>query len=177
MLKQAHIAEDVLLDYAENRTDASTSARVRAHLDTGCAKCAAELAAWYRVLPVLESGKAPALPQAELQRAFDLFDRIERKPTIWQRLQAALVFDSRTQPLLAGARDLDRWNIAGQVLASETPELGWKVLAIHPQGQAKTDTDALGEFRLQGLEPGVYDLTLQDLDREIVLPNIVLQAP
>jgi hypothetical protein len=201
MLRQAHFADDVLLDYAENRTDAQTTARVRDHLATGCEQCAADLSFWIRLLPAIDAGRTPAAPQPVLERAFTLFDRIEPKPTFVERLRAALVFDSRQQPLLAGARDIeqnsfkllyeargahidllceresDHWNIAGQVLSEVPSEFGWKVLASHPNGQTKTDTDTLGEFRLSGLTPGVYDLAVQAAGREIVLSNIVLQAP
>ena len=113
---------------------------------------------------------------------------------------ATLTFDSRIQPALAGARDTGAgsfqllfeaegadidllcergqrgWHITGQALSADPPELGWKVLATSPAGRIETDTDPMGEFRLHDLAPGVYELALRDVNHEIVLPNIELQA-
>ena len=42
-----HIPLETLLEYAEERLEPGAAARVRAHLDTGCARCAGELAVTY----------------------------------------------------------------------------------------------------------------------------------
>jgi hypothetical protein len=201
MLTGEHIADDVLLDFAEDRADTATAARVRQHLDTGCTHCATELTFWSRALSALEADRAPAPPAVVLQAAFALFDRLApKKTTLWQRVVATLAFDSRVQPALAGARDTGGasfqllfeaegadidllcergqrgWHITGQALSTNPPELGWKVLATSEAGRIETDTDPLGEFRLHDLAPGVYELALRDVNHEIVLPNIELQA-
>src|SRR5947209_20314172 len=104
MRVREHITAEVILDYAENRLDAGTVARVRDHLATGCKLCAEELSFWERVLPRLHAESASAAPQSVLQRAFALFDSVERKPALLERVLAALVFDSRQQLSAVGAR-------------------------------------------------------------------------
>jgi hypothetical protein len=198
MLIRDHISDDVLLDYADSRLNDTIAGRVRSHLDTGCDRCATELSFWMRMLPSLQADRAPGAPDAVLSRAYALFNGIERAPTTWQRFVATLVFDSRTQPILAGARDLDGgafrllyksdgahidlrcernlrdWTVIGQVLTVEKRELGWNVIARRDTTELRTDTDALGEFRMRNLEPGDYKLVLRDNVREIVLPPIHL---
>lgn len=199
MQTSRHIPEEVLQDYAEDRADAATIARVRAHLATGCARCMGELAFWTRALRALQEDRDPAIPAEVLQRAFALFETRERKPALLERVLAVFVFDSRLQPALAGVREMeansfkmlfeaagttvdllclregDRWRIAGQVLSTEPPEYGWKVLLENGQEHTETSTDALGEFTLRDLMPGIYDIAVRDLEHEIVLPQIELQ--
>src|SRR5437870_8990469 len=97
MVTRAHLADEVLLEYVEDRADAVSVEKVEAHLATGCAECAQIIAFWRRTLVALASDRMPAPPEWARQRAVVLFDRVERRPTAWQKLKAALVFDSRTQ--------------------------------------------------------------------------------
>jgi hypothetical protein len=159
MRRQEHIADEILLEYAEGRLAAAAAARVTEHLDTACAPCRSGLAGWRRVLAALAADRASAPPAALVQSAFALFERREPAPTTWQRLAATLSFDSRLQPAPAGARDAGRssfqlaftagglvvdllcepaqgsWRITGQALATPPPELGWRVSAV-PVGYA-----------------------------------------
>src|ERR1051326_1007252 len=81
-------------------------ARVRDHLASGCKLCAEELSFWERMVPRLYTEHASPTPRSVLLNAFDLFDRVERKPALLERILAALVFDSRQQLMPVGARDL-----------------------------------------------------------------------
>jgi|SRR5579871_4198713 len=193
-----HIDDAVLLDYVENKLDATAMARVQNHLAAGCAQCAADVAFWSRMLPRLHSQNQSA-PEWVLQRAINLFRSAKTRETRWQSILAALVYDSRIQALPAGARDLqqtafkllfeaeiahvdllcerespENWTLSGQVLSGAPPELGWKVLLKTDSREQNTQTDVLGEFHLTGLEPGNYTLVLQESDQEIVLPSITL---
>ena len=121
-----------------------------------------------------------------------------------QRLTAVLVFDSRMQQSLGGARDAasgsvqyvfqaggasidllcdpeDRaWWITGQavVLDSVPPGAiaGWKVITRPPAAVQAVETDELGMFVLPAVPPGDYELLLSDGQHEIVLPNVELAA-
>src|SRR5687767_7302301 len=104
MPTQEHYPDEVLLDYAEGLLDPVASGRVRAHLDTGCAQCAEEVATWTRLLSALWVDRAPAPPAYVVDRAMAIFDRVPTRPTVWQRVAATLAFDSRRQPALAGVR-------------------------------------------------------------------------
>jgi hypothetical protein len=159
MRSRDHVADEVLLDYAEEKVDAATAARVRAHLQAPCAACRAGLDAWQRVLAAMAADRAAGPPAWVVARAFDLFERREPAPSVWERMTAALTFDSRLQPALAGARDAGSgsfqlaftagelsvdllcepgpgsWRITGQALAPAAPELGWRVRVV-PAGYA-----------------------------------------
>ncbi|HZT42450.1 MAG TPA: hypothetical protein VFA07_09670 [Chthonomonadaceae bacterium] len=202
MPASSHIPEERLQDYLEDRLDAAAAARVRAHLATGCRRCAHELAFRTRLWTALQADRAPATPQAVLERAFALFETRERKPSLLEQIVAVLAFDSRLQPVPAGvrtvaesasfkllfeageatigllcARNNEHWQIAGQILTEAPPELGWQVSAVSETQEQQTGADALGEFQLRDLAPGVYDLSLRTLHREILLMNIELRPP
>jgi hypothetical protein len=109
------------------------------------------------------------------------------RPSAWRRLVADLAFDSRSQPRVAGARsastterrrllyqaggvevDLeihgspsgDHGGILGQVTASEADLVGAWVIAEGPATRAEADVDALGQFRLDGLVTGAYQISI-----------------
>lgn len=193
-----HIADEMLLDYIEQRGGPATERSVRAHLATGCSVCQDNLSHWQKMLNVVQAKTMIATPQPVLERAFALFAERQAPASLRQRVMATLRFDSRIQPELAGARDGDRtsfkllfeapntridllceragpdWSIAGQVLSLESKDYLWKVLATGTDKVVRTDADILGEFHLGGLRTGEYDLLLRERNREITLPAIQL---
>ena len=193
-----HIADDMLLDYLEQRGGPATERNVLAHLATGCSECQDNLKYWQKMLNVMQNHKMVAAPKPVLARAFGLFEAREAALSLGQTVMATLRFDSRVQPELAGARDGDRtsfkllfeapdtridllcersgpdWSIAGQVLSLESKDYLWKVRAMGTGKIVRTDADTLGEFHLGGLRTGEYDLLLQERNREITLPAIQL---
>ncbi len=192
-----HIADEMVLDYLEQRCGQATARSVQAHLATGCAECQENLSYWQKMLNVMQDDVSVSTPETVLQRAFALFEGREVL-SLRQTVMATLRFDSRAQPELAGARDGDRtsfkllfeapdtrvdllcersgmdWSIAGQVLSLESKDYLWKVLASGTDKMVRTDADMLGEFHLGGLRTGEYDLLLQERNREITLPSIQL---
>lgn len=199
-----HLGPELLQDFAEDRLDARAARRVRSHLESGCGSCTHELRFWARALGALQVDRGLEVPEEVLARAFALFDRLAPRPTPWERVVATLAFDSRVQPAMAGARDAapsafqllftaqgtdvdllcereqEGWQITGQALAPGVarPDAGalWRVAAMSPAGRAEAEADSLGMFRLRHLAPGVYDLILRSANREILLPNVELQA-
>jgi len=193
-----HIADEMLLDYLEQRGGTATERCVQAHLAMGCSECEENLNYWQKMLDVMQADTTVPAPQALLERASALFAAREVVQPVRQTVTATLRFDSRTQPELAGVRDGDRtsfkllfeapdtridllceragmdWSIAGQVLSLESQDYLWKVLASGTGKVVRTDADILGEFHLGGLRAGEYDLLLQERTREITLPAIQL---
>jgi hypothetical protein len=121
-------------------------------------------------------------------------------PTLWTRIAAALSFDSwATPPLALGVRSMavdsrhllysaqgrdidvriapaaDRFAMAGQILGpDETGEVELAGAGAGAAGRWITHLDPLGEFRLDGIDRGTYQLTLRLGGDEIVLPPIVI---
>ena len=158
----------------------------------------------------LEVGRTAAPPQEVLQAAFSLFDQfpygrsVWDERSIWERITAALVLDSRSSLALAGARDSGvasfhqlyeaadtsiylhcepeaaGWQIDGQVLPGGAPETGWAVVVTGATGTAgAADTDESGEFRLRALAPGTYEMVLTNPinpGRQIVVPHVALET-
>jgi hypothetical protein len=120
------------------------------------------------------------------------------RPSIWRRLVAALVYDNRLQPRVAGARavaiehprlmyqaggveiDLEvghstiagRLRMLGQVTASE-PDLtrAW-VIAEGPSGRLETEVDNLGQFSLDGLVSGIHRMEIGLAYELIEIPSV-----
>jgi hypothetical protein len=120
------------------------------------------------------------------------------RPSIWRRLVAALVYDNRLQPRVAGARavamehprlmyqaggieiDLEvgnstiagRLRMLGQIAASE-PDLtrAW-VIAEGPSGRLETEVDDLGQFSLDGLVSGTHRMEIGLAYELIEIPSV-----
>ena len=153
MNAQPHLEDTVLMDYVEGRCDDSAAARVRAHLEIGCSRCASELQTWQRIIGALPAGGEPAPPDHVVQRAISLMVVPVERTQPWRQWIAALVADSRRQPMLVGVRDAgsatfrlayaaegvrvdllcerhDRdWRLGGQVQTPEPTTVAWRVSA------------------------------------------------
>ena len=204
MGRQNHIASEELLDYADGQADGAMMERVRAHLATGCSVCAAELAAWNRVVTHLEADRVGAVPEAARQRAFAIMEATPPAPTLLERIVAILTHDSRQSAVPSFARANGQeisviellysaneihvallchqiqgdWRVSGQLLSdpasSDALETNWQVAADGAAAEQSFDADEWNEFLLPELRPGVYTLTLRSPRREIVLSDIEL---
>lgn len=94
--------------------------------------------------------------------------------------------DSRHLLFSAEGRDVDLritrepgggWSLAGQVLGPD--ETGHLVLQPAGGGEAvhRASLDALGEFRLDGVAPGPWCLSLETADQIVALPAIDVGGP
>ncbi len=199
-----HIDQGVLIDFIENRADAATAGLVAAHLEAGCRECSERLAFWNRTVAALEVGRTISPPEEVLQNAFSLFDQLPHRKSVWERITAALVLDSRNSLAPAGARspsgaasfhllyeaadtsiylhcepEAVGWQLDGQVLPGSAPQTGWAVVVTGTAGTAGADTDESGEFRLRGVAPGTYKMVLTNPTnpgREIVVPHVALEG-
>jgi hypothetical protein len=191
---EEHIPEGTMLDYLDNGVDASTSARVRAHLSTGCERCTRGLSEWRRLLTALIDSGTAEPPPGVIERALGIMDR--RRDTrlalmLFPGEQPAsrshlLPADAASMRLLfrAAGTDIDLlceyeegdWHIMGQALDADAPSAGWRVAAMGTSGLRATGTDRQGEFRLSSLAPGRYLIALRAADRRIVLPSVQLEG-
>jgi hypothetical protein len=121
---------------------------------------------------------------------------------LWVRVAAVLSFDSWAAPAVAGgmrglrsptrqllyragSRDIDlriapadlTWALAGQVLGPEEPG-HVELTRLDASADARVmPLDELGEFRLDGVAPGIYSLTLYAGSDEVLLPPFDVGEP
>jgi anti-sigma factor RsiW len=200
------ITYEMLIAYAAGELPADAVARVEAHL----ARFPDDAVALERIQATIQAMRADDSvdpPAKTLARAKAIFQPMERpaRPSWLDRLErvvADLVFDSRTQPALAGVRgageaiqlayasavaeidlellpgageDPHQWTLMGQI-SVPTPASNMEVaLVSQTEGElyAQTQPDAHGVFKLQ-LGPGVYDVVIRIERRTVVLPAINL---
>ena len=110
----------------------------------------------------------------------------QARPTLWRRVSATLLRDTRLQPHTAGARGLGsqparllygaggveidleveqgerpgHLRILGHVTAGDLDLVDAWAVADGPSGRAEADLDSLGQFMLDGLAPGSYVLEI-----------------
>jgi len=122
------------------------------------------------------------------------------RPAMWRRLVAALVFDNRLQPRLAGSRalgldhprlmyeaggieiDLEvgdssiagRLRMLGQVTASEPDLVRAWVVVDGPSGRLETEVDAMGQFAVDGLASGAHRMEIGLAYELIEIPEVRL---
>ena len=122
------------------------------------------------------------------------------RPTLWRRLVAALVYDTRLQLRPAGARSVDldrprllfsaggveidlevgdsalagRVRVLGQV-AANAPDLAPARVAVDgPSGHREAPVDRLGQFSLDGLAPGIHAMEVGLVRELIEIPDLQL---
>ena len=100
-----HFREEDWLDFARQVGDPQHRARVAQHLEAGCSACEQTFRLWAAVLNVADQATQAGPPESVLGRMKERFS-LRRPKRLRERLadQAALVFDSFRQPMLAGMR-------------------------------------------------------------------------
>ncbi len=122
------------------------------------------------------------------------------RPTLWRRLVAALVYDTRLQLRPAGARSVDldhprllyaaggveidlevndsvlagRVRVLGQVAANAPDLAGAWVTVDGPSGRLEAPVDDLGQFALDGLATGAHRLRISLAYELIEIPELQL---
>lgn len=196
-----------LSDYLDGRLDATESAVLQAHLVAGCQSCNADRAWYERVRHIAASDESIEPPPWIIKRALKIFTQPRTQPGLAARvghLIAALVFDNRERPALAGVRstaadnrqllyraatysiDLqiaalepERAAVTGQLLR-EGEMLFESVchlpLALIRNGQTvrATSTNERGEFTIPPIECGQYDLRIDTSDADITIVGLSL---
>jgi hypothetical protein len=161
-----HFREEDWLDFARDVGDQGHRAQVAQHLEAGCSECEQTFRLWAAVLSVADQATQAGPPDSILRRMKDRFSA-HRPRKLREKIaaQAALVFDSFRQPLLAGmrassgtlARQLlykagrytiklqvepgagaERVSIVGQILDEQEPAGGLRDIAVLALRGSKT---------------------------------------
>lgn len=133
MAQQEPLTFEHLLDWMEGRlSEAETVATARRVAQAGpeTQKTVAWLRQFLQTSRKITAAPLPSPVRQNLRRRFAQYAAERRPPTLWQRLTAALTFDSRQQMSLAGARQVS-WQTAPRQLiySSEAAEIA---LSIQP---------------------------------------------
>ena len=184
----AHISLDRLLKFAAGKLAKEEKDRVERHLSTGCVRCSENLAWSTKVFNAAQREVLREPPESLVERAVELFESRKRKPRVGflERIEAVLVFDSLTQPSLAGVRrigitgrqllyragslDIDLRvvegddpklsDLMGQILRKKKGLISVAGLELLlKKGRKKiqsTRADSWGEFSFSKLSPGRY---------------------
>jgi hypothetical protein len=164
--RHEHFREEDWLDFAREVGDREHRARVAQHLEAGCSECEQTFRLWAAVLSVADQATRSGPPEFVLDRMKERF-ALQRPKKLREKIaaQAALVFDSFRQPMLAGmrassgvpARQLlykagrytiklqvepgageDRMSIVGQILDDKDPSGGMRDIAVLALRGSKT---------------------------------------
>jgi hypothetical protein len=184
----AHISLDRLLKFAAGKLAKEEEDRVERHLSAGCVRCSENLAWSTKVFNAAQREVLREPPESLVERAVELFESRKRKSRVGflERIEAVLVFDSLTQPSLAGVRrigttgrqllyragslDIDLRvvegddpklsDLMGQILRKKKGLISVAGLELLlKKGRKKiqsTRSDSWGEFSFSKLSPGRY---------------------
>jgi hypothetical protein len=184
--RHEHFREEDWLDFARQVGDREHRARVAQHLEAGCSECEQTFRLWAAVLSVADQATHSGPPEFILDRMKERFS-LPRPKKLGERIaaQAALVFDSFRQPMLAGmrassavpARQLlykagrytiklqvepgageERLSIVGQILDDQDPSGGMRDVAVLALRGSKTlDRTVTNPLGEFHLEPAATD--------------------
>jgi len=161
-----HFTEEDWFDFAHQQAAPSVRASLERHLEKGCSRCTQTVRLWRAVLDVADQEAAYRPPDEALRQVKGDF-ALRRPKRLLERVaeQAALVFDSFRQPMLAGmrasagaaARQLlykagrytiklqvepgageERLSIVGQILDDKDPSGGMRDIAVLALRGSKT---------------------------------------
>jgi hypothetical protein len=149
-----HFREEDWLDFAREVGDQDHRAQVAQHLEAGCSECEQTFRLWAAVLSVADQATQAGPPDSIMRSMKERFSA-HRPRKLREKIaaQAALVFDSFRQPLLAGMR-ASSGTLARQLLYKAgrytiklqvEPGAGAERLSI--VGQILDDQDPAGEMR------------------------------
>jgi hypothetical protein len=198
---------ETLIDWLEGRLPAEAAQALARELGLAGEETQADLEWLQGFLQASRTARLVAPPAAlrqSLRQRFAEFAAGRRPAAFFQRLRAALTFDSRLHPASAGVRaatsvrrrqfiydtalaeialDLrlrpedGHINLLGQVFPSG--DIAPESFSIHLfRGEAEagiTVSDDLGEFSFTGLPAGVYEIILSTDGFEILLSSVQIQ--
>jgi hypothetical protein len=187
-----HLEFETLLEMADERLTGDSDQT--AHLEN-CAACADELHRVENLLAVMKEDKSVDAPRDVLAYAVSLFARREPKPSLVQRIVAALSFDSfdnapafgvrsgastaRQLIYTAGENDIDlriaedensRWVVAGQILGEH--RAGGEISLHGYEVSTSAYLNEQCEFALPAVPAGNYELVVRLADVEVEVPRL-----
>ena len=197
---KCRIAYENLLSYVDGRASAEESEALRRHLESDCAECKTTLRSLTRALNALRGPVSLHAPEAVLRRVRANY-REQYRPVERVSLIARLIFDSRAELALSGARsvgdvsfhalystdkyDIDlwqepgeagRWYVIGQILPNEASPALIPLEASFQSALGETPEVRMegSEFHIAAVLPGHYVLNLRLANQEITVPDILV---
>jgi hypothetical protein len=196
-----HLTYENLVNYLEERLSVEERSEADAHLALACESCGRHLALLRKAFETVKGDHTTPPPASVLKRALDipLTHPRPQQPGTWQRLVAALSFDSHLQlssaltrgaakerQMLFNAEQIDidlkissgrgSHDLLGQILGEL--QRGNAVSAFvslqNNSGQIlrATETDSLGQFAFHEISSGVYDLIFDLQSQEIAVNGL-----
>lgn len=195
---QNHIPFVRLADLADGRLSSADQAELAQHL-LACPRCTADLAWLKHTTGLMRSDTGEDAPKYAIAAAKRLFQSrgAPARPSMRQRLVAALQFDSASRPLAMGMRAgaaaerqllfaIDPylidvrvapsgglWVVSGQLLGADE---GAEVELSGPAAVLRSTLNEVSEFSLPPAPAGSYELTLQLADHELTIADLDLGA-
>jgi len=194
-----HLDTRILLDYLEDRLDATARGKVEDHLAGSCSRCRELLHEVGRLVDLLRTDRTPPVPFAVRRRALEVFGvRVDSLPAAARAWHVArLLFDSRVDPIPAAVRHAvgeARWlrfALDSHVLELEAePETGEAVtmrgrlaapdpalfrIEVVSGGESLTAwPDAHGRFAIERVPAGEANVMVQGPDQSWRLPSVDL---
>jgi hypothetical protein len=189
-----HLNAELALDLVDRRMDERQEAFWKEHVEN-CGSCAREYGYWQQLGAGLKRAHLESAPAESLNAAMDVCERLTQEgSSSVRRVFAAMIFDSFTQPAMAGARgsstepvrqlvmradefdvhiriwgDRDRKQIHGQLLPRQQGAVPHAVFHLLQHGKRLDSTmaDELGEFHFSSVPEG-------DLSIQVDLPNLTV---
>jgi hypothetical protein len=200
MKQDSKLSFEKVVDWLEGRLPEKEAQEITARIaaDPALQADVAWLRAFHQASQDITFEAPPATVRAQLSRRFAAYRAENRPPTWWERLTAVLKFDSHLQPATAGARSVtpterqlvyttaqadvaltiqlqtpgQTFNLFGQILPtqSDTPDLFTVHLLRQDHEFGFTATDEVGEFVLEQMPAGHYDLAINSDRYQILIP-------
>jgi hypothetical protein len=198
-----------LLDWLEGRLPPDEARTVAERLHAADATTQADLD-WLRLFlqasQSVQLASPPPSVRETLKERFTAYAEVRQPPGLFQRLLAALTFDSRAQPATAGLRSVadespqrqliytteaaeialtvrptvpdKNFTVTGQIFPiGDTPAHAFSVQLLRDvQEVGLTAADELGEFIFANLPAGDYEMVVSAGQYEVVIPSLRLQS-
>jgi len=190
----AHVSLEQLWNSLIGRLAEEEEKRVQKHLASGCTTCQENLAWCKKVFKLTQKDDLKEAPEWMVERAIQLFKPTSRRVRLAEKITATLIFDSFSQPSLAGVRRIGilgrqllfkarSFDIDLRIVKGETPKFsnlmgqilkrkkgfpcvtGLEVTLRKGRKRIQsTQTNRWGEFHFSDLFSGKYKI-------EIILPD------
>ena len=196
-MQSSHLTPETALNLLEERLDSRQALVWQQHVKE-CARCTRYLAEWQHLLTAFKGSHLRSAPERDRERAMAIFrPRLEERSPSIRRIFASIVFDSFSEPLLAGARgtpvearhlvlqaedfdihvqirgEREPRQILGQILSRSREDFAiiaqFHLLRNGQRLQASAAADPLGEFLFTDVPEG-------ELSLQVDLPHLTIVA-
>ncbi len=192
-----HLATETLINWADGKLSKDDSEFAKIHLKV-CSKCQSEASKFVQIVSLLQKDDSKDAPPDLIVWAKNLFRThiAEPKKSFLQKMVAILEMDlPKNQPAfgerssispirqmlfradeigitLRISNDEGKISVMGQVLGEKFG--GCKVVLKDNRKSFLADANELSEFKIQDVPDGIYNLTISNDEKEILVENVEL---